>query len=59
MPKELVQRGPLHVKINGLVNVADATKDHAQVTCSNLCARDLRVVPVMVAHSGPRVGVER
>ena len=49
------------LKINGLVNVADKlTKYHDQLTCSNLLARaGLRVVPVMVAHSGSEVGVER
>ena len=52
--QELVQKGRLHMlKINGLVNVADAlTKYHDRVTCRNLLARaGLRVVPVMVVHS--------
>ena len=57
---ELAQKGRLHVlKINGLVNVADAlTKYHDRVTCRNLLARaGLWVVPVMVVHSRFEGGV--
>ena len=60
--QELVQKGRLHMlKINGLVNVADAmTKYHDRVTCRNMLARaGLRVVPVMAVHSRSEGGVER
>ena len=60
--QELVQKGRLHVlKINGLVNVADAqTKYRDHVTCSNLLApAGLRVVPVIVVHSRSEGGSER